>query len=133
MDSSFDANITGNLFENNTAGGIQVYDSEGIRTFRNAFADNYVHGTSQVYDSAPNPNAWDDGYPQGGNGWSNYRGADQCSGPGQGVWNGPDGIGDNPYPIQVLGAARARLMKAPRDGRAPRAVGSTSPPRGGTA
>src|SRR5213076_3134076 len=51
----------------------------------------------------PNPNAWDDGYPQGGNFWSNYRGADQCSGPGQDVCNGPDGIGDTPYPIQVLG------------------------------
>src|SRR5207237_8083698 len=61
MDSSFDANITGNLFENNTAGGIQVYDSEGIRTFRNAFADNYVHGTSQLYESSPNHNAHADG------------------------------------------------------------------------
>ena len=132
MDSSFDANITGNLFENNTAGGIQVYDSEGIRTFRNAFADNYVHGTSQVYDSSPNPNAWDDGYPHGGNFWSNYRGADQCSGPGQDVCNGPDGIGDTPYPIQVLGVDRYPLMKAPRDDRAPPTVAITSPPDGAT-
>src|SRR5437016_4832631 len=132
MDGSFDANITGNLFENNTAGGIQVYDSEGIRTFRNAFADNYVHGTSQVYDSSPNPNAWDDGYPQGGNFWSNYRGADQCSGPGQDVCNGPDGIGDTPYPIQVLGVDRYPLMKAPRDDMAPPTVGITSPPDGAT-
>src|SRR5207244_7869011 len=80
MDSSFDANITGNLFENNTAGGIQVYDSEGIRTFRNAFADNYVHGTSQEYDASPNPTAWTDAYSHHANVWSNYRGADRWSG-----------------------------------------------------
>src|SRR3989442_3451782 len=93
LDSSFDANITDNLFANNTAEGLQVYDSARIRTFRNAFADNYIYGGSQAYDSSPNPNTWDDGYPHGGNFWSDYRGADQCSGPGQDVCNGPDGIG----------------------------------------
>ncbi len=132
LDSSFDANITDNRFANNTAQGLQVYDSERIRTFGNAFADNYVYGGSQAYDSSPNPNTWDDGYPPGGNFWSNYRGADQCSGPGQDVCNGPDGIGDTPYAIQVHGADRYPLMRPPHDDTVPPLVGITSPADGAT-
>src|SRR3989475_2764631 len=132
LDSSFDANITDNLFANNPAEGLQVYDSARIRTFRNAFADNYIYGGSQAYDSSPNPNTWDDGYPDGGNFWSNYQGADRCSGPGQNICNGPDGIGDTPYPIQVLGADRYPLMRPPQDDTAPPTVGITSPPDGAT-
>src|SRR3989454_4827288 len=132
LDSSFDANTTDNLFANNTAEGLQVYDSARIRTFRNAFADNYIYGGSQAYDSSPNPNTWDDGYPHGGNFWSNYRGADQCSGPGQNVCNGPDGIGDTPYPIQVQGMDRYPLMSPPQNDTAPPTVGITSPPDGAT-
>ena len=131
LDRSFDANITDNRFANNIAQGLQVYDSERVRTFGNAFADNNLGG-SQAYDSSPNPNAWDDGYPHGGNFWSNYRGADQCSGPGQDVCNGPDRIGDTPYPIQVLGADRYPLMRPPQDDAAPPTVAITSPPDGAT-
>ena len=132
LDSSFDANITDNLFANNTAEGLQVYDSARIRTFRNAFADNYIYGGSQAYDSSPNPNTWDDGYPHGGNFWSDYRGADQCSGPGQDVCNGPDGIGDTPYAIQVRGTDRYPLMRPPGNDTAPPTVGITSPTDGAT-
>ncbi len=41
-------------------------------------------------------NEWDDGYPSGGNYWSDYQGVDNYSGPRQDE-NGPDGIGDMPY------------------------------------
>ena len=132
LESSFDANITDNLFANNTAEGLQVYDSARIRTFRNAFADNYIYGGSQAYDSSPNPNTWDDGYPHGGNFWSNYRGADRCIGPGQDVCNGPDGIGDSPYAIQVRGTDRYPLMRPPGNDTVPPTVGITAPTDGAT-
>jgi len=42
--------------------------------------------------------AWDDGYPSGGNYWSDYNGTDSYSGPYQNI-TGSDGIGDTPYVI----------------------------------
>ena len=42
---------------------------------------------------------WDDGYPSGGNYWSNYTGVDLKSGPYQNL-TGSDGIGDTPYRIE---------------------------------
>jgi nitrous oxidase accessory protein NosD len=49
---------------------------------------------------------WDNGYPSGGNYWSDYTGVDQCSGVNQNVCSGPDGIGDKPYTgiIQTTGS-----------------------------
>jgi hypothetical protein len=44
--------------------------------------------------------AWDDGYPSGGNYWSDYAGADAFSGPDQDV-PGSDNIGDTPYQIST--------------------------------
>jgi len=43
-------------------------------------------------------NFWDDGYPSGGNYWSDYKGTDLYSGPYQNE-TGSDGIGDTPYVI----------------------------------
>jgi uncharacterized protein (DUF2141 family) len=43
-------------------------------------------------------NIWDDGYPSGGNYWSDYGGTDDKSGPNQDQ-PGSDGIGDTPYII----------------------------------
>ncbi len=43
-------------------------------------------------------NDWDDGYPSGGNFWSDYEGVDNFSGPNQNI-PGSDGIGDTPYNI----------------------------------
>ncbi|KYK24034.1 hypothetical protein AYK24_06885 [Thermoplasmatales archaeon SG8-52-4] len=43
-------------------------------------------------------NFWDDGYPSGGNFWSDYTGVDNFSGPNQTI-PGSDGIGDVPYEI----------------------------------
>lgn len=39
----------------------------------------------------------DNGYPSGGNYWSDYTGVDKCSGVKQDVCPQPDGIGDTPY------------------------------------
>ena len=44
----------------------------------------------------PLANSWDNGYPQGGNYWSDYNNTDSCWGPYQNV-TGSDGIGDVPH------------------------------------
>lgn len=43
-------------------------------------------------------NTWDNGYPSGGNFWSDYNGTDLYSGPYQNE-TGSDGIGDKPYTL----------------------------------
>jgi len=61
----------------------------------------------QVYDLSwyiegffPSINIWDDGYPSGGNYWSDYTGVDLKSGPSQDQ-PGSDGIGDTAYVIDA--------------------------------
>jgi len=61
------------------------------------YHNNIVKNTQQAYDEALNT-AWDNGYPSGGNYWSDYVGVDLYSGPDQNIL-GPDGIGDTPYNI----------------------------------
>jgi parallel beta-helix repeat protein len=74
---------------------------EGI--FLSQSTDNYVHhnrfanNTSQA-DTYQSTVFWDDGYPSGGNFWSDYNGTDSYSGPYQNV-TGSDKIGDTPYII----------------------------------
>ncbi|WP_455392296.1 NosD domain-containing protein [[Eubacterium] cellulosolvens] len=64
--------------------------------YKNEFINNSIN-TSQAYDNGTN-NAWDVGYPTGGNYWSDYTGIDNYSGPNQDQ-EGEDGIGDTPYAI----------------------------------
>jgi len=54
-------------------------------------------------------NTWDDGYPSGGNYWSNYDGTDLYSGAYQNE-SGRDGIGDAAYTIDVNNTDRYPLM-----------------------
>jgi len=86
----------GNLIVGNSV-GVRVKDSSSSnRIFHNHFIDNVqqalVPGTG---------NEWDDGYPSGGNWWSDYIGVDDCSGPLQDNCPDPDGIGDTPYYIDL--------------------------------
>ena len=64
-------------------GGPPPWPSIDNKIYHNNFIDN----TIQAYDEGYNQ--WDDGYPSGGNYWSDYNGSDE---------NG-DGIGDTPYDI----------------------------------
>jgi len=52
---------------------------------------------------------WDDGYPSGGNFWSDYAGVDEKSGPNQDQ-PGSDGIGDTQYVIDALNPDKYPLM-----------------------
>ncbi len=86
--------ITGNTIINSSC-GIRLYDSLDNHIHHN----NFINNTQQVYFYIYiHANFWDDGYPSGGNYWSDYKGADLYGGPYQNE-TGSDGIGDEPYVI----------------------------------
>ena len=87
--------IRNNILENNWASGISLSTRcSGNMIFHNNFINNAV----QAYAYASYVNAWDDGYPSGGNYWSDYSGVDLYRGPYQNE-TGSDRIGDTPYDI----------------------------------
>ena len=100
-------NITGN------GGGVLAVGTTGLLVRHNAFWGNLP----QAADNA-GANAWDDGYPSGGNYWSDYAGVDTCSGPNQNICPLPDGIGDTPYVIDADSRDRYPLMQPFTTGRA---------------
>ena len=66
----------------------------------NSFNHNSLINNTQQVQSENSTNKWDDGYPSGGNYWSDYDGNDVFSGPYQNE-SGRDGIGDSPYAIDL--------------------------------
>jgi parallel beta-helix repeat protein len=89
-----------NMVENNTilssTTGIGLEYSNDNIFFHNEFINNTV----QTY-SMDSENVWDDGYPSGGNYWSDYAGVDLDH----------DGIGDSPYIIDANNQDNYPLMK----------------------
>jgi parallel beta-helix repeat protein len=84
-------NIADNLY------GIELLESSNNSVYHNNFVNNrkhfYTYGARAV-------NAWDNGYPSGGNYWSDYTGMDLFSGPFQNE-TGSDGIGDTHYTVDA--------------------------------
>jgi parallel beta-helix repeat protein len=78
------------------AAGVYLYSSYDNRIYHNNFINNAV----QVRIFVSRYNVWDDGYPSGGNYWSDYTGIDANS----------DEIGDTPYVIDVNNQDRYPLM-----------------------
>ncbi len=74
--------------------GIVLSATDASYVYHNNIINNAIQGA----DNLGIQNAWDDGYPSGGNYWSDYVGADAFSGPNQDI-AGSDGIGDTPYVI----------------------------------
>jgi hypothetical protein len=71
-----------------------------------------VNHTIQAFVSSDSQNnVWDDGYPSGGNYWSNYAGADTKNGPNQNL-SGSDNIGDRAYTINSNNKDNYPLMNA---------------------
>ena len=89
----------------NNGYGISPYYSSNNRIFHN----NFINNIYQVDPNTPT-DVWDDGYPSGGNYWSDYTGIDEKSGPNQNL-PGSDGIGDTPYGIDENNQDRYPLMK----------------------
>jgi parallel beta-helix repeat protein len=87
--------IIENEISNMTVTAIRLSQSSSI-IFHNSFVNNTQQ--AQVLDSPDN--SWDDGYPSGGNCWSDYFAWDIFSGPYQNE-TGSDGIGDLPYIIDA--------------------------------
>jgi len=92
--SSFNNTVSGNNVTNHQEYGISLFDSTNNIIYHN----NIINNTEQVYVTVGYTNVWDDGYPSGGNYWSDYTGVDVKSGPNQDQ-PGSDGIGDTPYVI----------------------------------
>ena len=84
--------LTNNTISHNIR-GITLYAWMGVlpRIFHNNFINNGIQGYCVVAYAL-----WDDGYPSGGNYWSDYTGKDEKNGPNQDQL-GSDGIGDTPY------------------------------------
>jgi len=74
------------------------------------YHNNFVNNTFSASTFYPGENVWHDGYPSGGNYWSDYTGADLFSGPYQNE-TGSDGIGDKLYIIDGYNWDRYPLMK----------------------
>jgi parallel beta-helix repeat protein len=94
--SSSSNTVIGNNVAENSHFGIWLDSSSDTSSF---FHNSFVNNGIQAYvDSSCVGNVWDNGYPSGGNYWSNYTGVDKKSGPGQDQ-PGSDGIGDTPHVI----------------------------------
>jgi len=138
LSNSSDNSVYGNNITNNYYYGVYLEYSSGSKFFHNNFIDNTW---AQVYiATSGNANLWDDGYPSGGNYWSDYTGVDYYSGPNQDQPSG-DGIGDTPYLIDQNNTDRYPLMNReqydwPRFGYDPASTGyspSTAPNTNATA
>jgi parallel beta-helix repeat protein len=102
--------ITGNYIANNEIGILFEVSHDLV------YHNNFVNNTKQVADICWT-NPWlpssatilDDGYPSGGNYWSDYNGTDLYSSPHQNI-TGSDGIGDHPYIIDENNQDNCPLM-----------------------
>ena len=105
VSSSSNNVITNNTVSSNDIQGFYVSSSDNNLLYHN----NIINNTVQAYEEWGN-NQWDNGYPSGGNYWSDYVGPDLFSGPNQNV-PGSDGIGDVPHAIQEANQDRYPLMQ----------------------
>lgn len=96
------SSIYANNLTDNGQAGIHIEISSSYNKF---YQNNLIDNTRNVLTVAllgnpPMPNTWDDGYPSGGNYWSDYDGTDANH----------DGIGDNAYVIDANNADNYPLM-----------------------
>jgi len=99
--------VSGNIASAN-GDGIGLYDSSNSNSM---YHNNFIGNVAQsLADPTSFGNTWDDGYPSGGNFWSDYHGMDLYSGPYQNQ-PGSDGIGDTPYSINANNIDHYPLMR----------------------
>ncbi len=78
------------------------------------YHNNFINNTEQARCNFSIMYSWDDGYPSGGNYWSDYNGTDVFSGPYQNE-TGSDGIGDIAYVINPENIDHYPLFKGLHD------------------
>ncbi len=95
--------ICGNYFTSNFY-QLYFYEATNNAVYHNNFLgpENEIIGSKNA--------VWDDGYPSGGNYWSDYDGTDLFHGPYQNE-TGSDGIGDSPYVFDENNQDNYPLMK----------------------
>lgn len=77
--------------------GYNLYGLKDKNNNNTIYHNNFIKNTRQAL-SLDSVNIWDNGYPSGGNYWSEYAGVDFYSGPYQNE-TGSDGIGDTQYTV----------------------------------
>jgi len=108
--------IAGNILRSSIQLGIMLSGSDNV-----IYHNNFVNNAKQVWTNSSN--SWDDGYPSGGNYWSDHPSADWYSGPTQDIL-GSDGIDDMPYVIDTYNRDSYPFMMWPP----PKIVVSFYPP-----
>lgn len=93
---------SGNTFKGNTL-SYNTYGVDPVTQSNNNLLhhNNFVENVEQAVWNPDCVNTWDDGYPSGGNYWSDYTGTDSDG----------DGIGDTAYVIDPMNKDRYPLMK----------------------
>jgi parallel beta-helix repeat protein len=86
--------IYANNFINNDVG---AYSNENMMIDNVFYHNNFINNIVQAEGFAD----WDNGYPSGGNFWSNYNGSDLFNGPNQDI-PGSDGIGDTKHDLPSM-------------------------------
>ena len=111
-DSPKNNSIMGNIVRSNRWAGVYLREASNNIIYHN----NFINNTKQVHDDSwydhyvsPSTNIWDNGYPSGGNYWSDYIDMDLYSGPYQNE-TGSDGIGDMPYTVDESNQDNYPLM-----------------------
>ena len=102
---SHEKSVRENTLSNCTC-GVYLENSDSNTIVNN----NFINNTDQIHVSGVF-NKWDQGYPSGGNYWSDYNGTDLYSGPYQNE-TGSDGIGDTPYVIDAYNVDHYPLMNS---------------------
>ena len=104
LDDSNNISIVGNTISRNEHAGINFFN-----LIESVFYHNNLVNNAEQTSSDDSPNAWDNGYPSGGNYWSDYNGTDFYGGPSQNE-TGSDGIGDTQYLIDNVNRDSYTLM-----------------------
>ncbi len=93
LSSSSNTNVKNNNISSNLYFNIYLENSQ----YNLIYYNNIINLSNQAFDNRDD-NYWDNGYPLGGNYWSDYNGVDNFLGPNQDQ-PGSDGIGDTNYSI----------------------------------
>jgi len=103
--------IIGNNITDNNQGGQWSGIVVGFSSYNQFFHNNIANKKKQIDVQGEVVNVWDDGYPSGGNYWSDYISTanDTYSGPFQSE-TGSDGIGDTSYIIDANNTDTYPLM-----------------------